>query len=119
VRFVPGGFARVVGRVHHEFVDNDFTDCDLVDVGFRLGRDLTRQRLRPGLNTSTWPKPKQPSIAYAGRSRGGPAARHEAAPKPSCARSREGSSHSCFAGPATAELSPRPISARRFAILGR
>ena len=38
-------FAR---RDRNEFHDNDFSEADLVDVGFRSGIDLTRQRLPSG-----------------------------------------------------------------------
>lgn len=38
----------IVKRDHNEFVDNDFSATDLIDVAFRTGIDLTRQRLPSG-----------------------------------------------------------------------
>lgn len=37
-----------VGREKNEFRGNDFSGCDLVDVGFRTGIDLTHQELPSG-----------------------------------------------------------------------
>ncbi len=38
----------LLGREHNEFHGNDFSKMDLVDVGFRTGVDLTKQRLPSG-----------------------------------------------------------------------
>jgi hypothetical protein len=38
----------LLGRDRNEFHGNDFSAADLIDVGFRTGIDLTRQRLPSG-----------------------------------------------------------------------
>jgi hypothetical protein len=45
---VPEVDREVVGREKNEFHGNDFSGCDLVDVGFRTGIDLSRQLLPTG-----------------------------------------------------------------------
>ena len=45
---VPDRSRQLLGRRHNEFRDNDFSNAKLVDVGFRTGIDLRRQRLPTG-----------------------------------------------------------------------
>jgi hypothetical protein len=41
-------FVAALGRTANEFTGNDFSGMDLIDVGFRTGIDLGRQRLPAG-----------------------------------------------------------------------
>jgi hypothetical protein len=45
---VPTPYSVIIGRDRNEFVDNDFSRATLVDVAFRTGIDLRRQRLPDG-----------------------------------------------------------------------
>jgi uncharacterized protein YjbI with pentapeptide repeats len=45
---VPTGKSAWLGRTRNEFHGNDFSGMDLVDVAFRTGIDLSRQRLPSG-----------------------------------------------------------------------
>lgn len=45
---VTGNFSEDTKRRTNELLDNDFADAQFVDVGFRLGVDLLRQRLPSG-----------------------------------------------------------------------
>src|SRR5207247_2907730 len=42
---VPEDDRSFVDRSHNEFRDNDFSGMELIDVGFRTGIDLTKQKL--------------------------------------------------------------------------
>jgi hypothetical protein len=45
---IPGGYRELALREVNEFHGNDFTDAELIDVEFRNGIDLARQRLPTG-----------------------------------------------------------------------
>lgn len=45
---VPHDTRAMLGREHNEFGGNDFAAMDLLDVAFRTGIDLSKQRLPSG-----------------------------------------------------------------------
>jgi hypothetical protein len=45
---MPEGKREIAGREHNEFFGNDFSAMAFIDVGFRSGIDLTRQKLPSG-----------------------------------------------------------------------
>jgi len=47
-RAEPAGYRELALRSHNEFTGNDFSGADLLDVSFRRGIDLARQRLPTG-----------------------------------------------------------------------
>ncbi|MEX2134285.1 MAG: hypothetical protein WEB67_09105 [Acidimicrobiia bacterium] len=56
---VPTRDRLVVGRDRNEFVDNDFSGAQLVDVAFRTGIDLARQRLPVGPDYFVVPRARE------------------------------------------------------------